>query len=161
MATSTVPISVIESAADSALATHEVLDEAAHQQIATEVDEDYKWLTDRLDAQEREINLLRQQLSEMFQSRTSELMTAFDQSQSQSRTLLETQAQMITTLTENLTALSASALLRSTLPNSENTSTETLPATETIAVVETVPADSAATQVSSEAEGPRYKRRRI
>src|SRR5271170_1477449 len=158
MDTSTVPVSVLQTATDSALATHEILDEAAHQQLATDEDEDVTWLTSRLDSVSTEL----QNLKATNETSTSAMMTAFQESQNQSRTLLETQAQMITTLTDNLTALSQSALLRSVPENLASTlPDESLTPEATVEVIAVEPAESAAIAEASVPASPSRKRTRL
>jgi hypothetical protein len=140
--TLTVPVSVVENAADSALATHEVLDEAAHQQIASTEDEDYAWLTERLDATNREVATLREQLTNQFETRVQAMLSAFNESTQQSRTLIEAQTQMIATLTESLTALNQSVLSKLTPNDSESSSTNESEQQPTETVTEAVAVES-------------------
>lgn len=152
-----VPVAVM----DNALEAHAEMDAAAHAQIATTVDEDYTWLTDRLDALYAEVSSLRTQQND----RNTELLTAFQETREQSRTLIEAQTRMIETLTSNLTALSESALLRS-LPNDSVTSLQNepqnenqAPTAETVEVI--VPASQEPTAESSAASEAAKKRRRL
>jgi hypothetical protein len=153
-----VPVSTVTEAADSALATHEVLDDAAHQQIAATEDEDYKWLTDLLEGLSQRVSSLEQTQTTKFES----LLVAFQESREQSKTLIEAQTQMIETLTANLTALSESALLRSNLSSLE-TSSQAAPEaeTETATVTEIVPENNAPTPEQSAEGAPKKRYRRI
>jgi hypothetical protein len=152
-----VPVSTVTAAADSALATHEVLDDAAHAEIAQTEDEDYKWLTDRLDALQREQTALQS----TFQSRFEAMALTLSQNQEQSRLLIESQASMITSLLESVTALSASALLKSIPMNSQNSSLEETPVTVTEVVEEVVPESQEQTPDRSGDGNKRKKLRKI
>lgn len=104
--TLTIPVASLEQATDSALVTHEVLDQAAHEQIADTKDEDYKWLTDRLDAQSAEIASLRMLCLSQYQEQS----TLLQSNQEQSRLLIQSQSEMIANLLSSVTALSLSLI---------------------------------------------------
>src|SRR5580693_2206545 len=93
------------------LEQHEVLDNAAHEVIAQTEDEDYQWLTERLDALTAGLASLQSSSMERFAA-MQELLSL---NQSQSRTLIEAQGQMIQTLLQSVTDLSSNALQSSTL----------------------------------------------
>jgi hypothetical protein len=163
-------IVVPAAALDSAIEAHAEMDAAAHQQIANTEDEDYKWLTDRLDALQTEVATLRTMMAST-ETRDSEILSAFQLSQEsartmaeQNRTLIEAQTRMIETLTANLTALSESALLKSIPPESEISSQIAPPngeqIAETITVAEVVPGNHAPHTVQRSAESGK-KRTRI
>jgi hypothetical protein len=108
-------VSVVPVAATD-LGTHEQLDNAAHVEIATIEDEDYKWLTDRLDGLQMEVASLQSSQANRF----TEMNTLLSTNQEQSRTLIQAQSEMITNLLSSVTALSEMAILKSIPPNSEN-----------------------------------------
>ena len=115
-----------------ALVVAEVQNQAEHTEIAQTEDEDYKWLTDRLDEHSREIASLASAQSLKFQ----ELTMALQANQEQSRLMIESLTKINETLTTNLTALSQSALLQSNLNNLESSSTVTEnPTPETVVEV--------------------------
>jgi hypothetical protein len=81
-------------ASEAQLAAHEAVDEMAHETIAQTEDEDYKWLTDRLDALSASQSTLANQLAETrtaYESRLEALTLAMQQNQEQSRTLIAAQ----------------------------------------------------------------------
>jgi hypothetical protein len=139
-----------------ALETHEIVDAAQHAKIAQTEDEDYKWLTERLDAHQAEMAALRGQVTA--------LETLLQSNQEQSRTLIAAQSEMITQLLASVTSLSESALLRSNLSNLESSSpvvVEAPPETVVEAVTEAVPEESVPTAESSEVGALAKKRRRM
>lgn len=145
--TITVPSTVVEAATDSALQVHAALDDIAHTEIAQTEDEDYAWLTERLDALRSEVTQLRSQSATQYES----IAFTFRESMSQSQELIRNQTILIQTLSEGIAALTvanASASLTLTQTALE-TSSETEPLPGTIAVTEVEPVVAAVTGESS------------
>jgi len=138
-----------------ALESHEAIDAAQHAQIAQTEDEDYKWLTDRLDAHQTQVAELKAQVTA--------LETLLQTNQEQSRTLIAAQSEMITKLLESVTAMSESALLKSNLSNLESSSpvVEKAPVEVKEVVKEVVPEKHEAIGESSGEGEPKKKRQRI
>src|ERR1035437_1249590 len=97
--------------------------------IAVTEDEDYRWLTDRLDAHSASVANLQTELL----SRLTGVETSLQTNQEQSRLVIENQTRMIETLTSNLTALSESALLKLSQSVLESSSQTVEPEPEAIA----------------------------
>lgn len=109
--------------------------EADQSAVTTETDDEYKWLTERLDAHTaelREAKTLLQTAMMAVQESLQPLRTAMEQQTTMNQQL----SSMVQTMSETLTALAASAVLRSTPNNSTATLPATETATETVAVVE-------------------------
>ena len=154
-----VPQGTVEAASQSALETHEVLDQAAHQEIAQTEDEDYKWLTDRLDAHSASLTALQTELA-TTRGQIAALETLLNSNQEQSRLLIQTLTEQNANLLQSVTTLSESALLKSppnnSTPNSENQESET------VTVQEVAPEGvNEATRERAEERVPEKKRRRI
>lgn len=135
------------------LEQHAALDDAAHAAIAQTEDEDYKWLTDRLDAHQSEVTAFRTQLTELA-GVVAGLRELLSQNQDQARTMIEAQTRMIETLTTNLANLSATALASSnatqaTLETSSQTTEEIPAATVTETVTPTNVEHEESTHVAS------------
>jgi DNA anti-recombination protein RmuC len=118
---------------------------------AAEMDE-YQWLTERLDAHTRELTESRQ----LMQSQMEAIREANRTQAEQSNNLVTQLSQMVQTMSETLTALAASALLRSTQSNSEITSTEPEPEV----IVQTNPESVAEGSREQRTEPPPEVRRR-
>jgi hypothetical protein len=122
-------------------------------------DEDYQWLTDRLDAQNRELIAVR----ELCQNQYRELSQLLQTQQDQSRTLIQAQSEMIAQLLATVTSLSESVLSKLTPPILEVQSPielEPVVIPEPEVIPEIVPAENAPPTVPVETGNQREKKRR-
>src|SRR5215469_16976490 len=81
----------------------------------TETDEDYKWLTDRLDAHTTGMMELRN----LIQSQITAIMEAHRNQSQQAETMIRSLSEMVQKQSESLTALAASVTLQSIPPTLE------------------------------------------
>jgi hypothetical protein len=132
-------------------------DGAATVTVTPSEDEEYKWLTDRLDAIDQRLSTLTAQFG-------TALDTMRDQQSNQSselRTMLQATTEMLTTAQNSLTALAASVTLNLTRPNTNAIPSQQNPpepTAETVTVLE--PAAVAQTLDNRAANAPASVSRR-
>jgi len=121
---------------------------------ASEIDEDYRWLTERLDA----ITLALATQQTLFQSQLEAIQTANQNALSESKTLIQSLTEIVTNQNQMLTTLAASAALQSIPNNSQSISTEQTEET----ITENPESAASVAQTSEQQEKPeKPKRKRL
>ena len=133
------------------IVTRETTVEQPETETSMEVEEEYKWLEERLDAhtaalQSAQVTILEEvsQIRQMFQTSTE-----------QSRTMIESLSTLVSSMSENLTTLATLPAIQSlTPPESTNTPEEE------ILTVETAEPENVEPMPESRAESAASKKRR-
>ena len=134
--------------------TVKVTETVTSETPTVETDEDYKWLTDRLDAHTTALTELRN----LMQSQMEAQRMVSESQLSETRTLIQSLTEMVKTQSESLTALAAASALSKLTPQTLPITSQVIePPTPAVEVVE--PAAPEVTQESHAEPAPEKRRR--
>ena len=123
--------------------------------VAVETDEDYRWLTERLDAHTTELRENRKLMQAQLEALREANRTALEES----KTLIQSLTEMVTSQNQTLSTITASLAMSQLTPQISVTSLPEVEATETATeVVE--PENHEATRENREEREPERRKRR-